>query len=86
MNEYRHKIGQSETPLCQCGALETVEHFLLYCSETEEKRQELLHNLNYSLGVIKLDRQLLLGYDNHEEMKNWRQDILIELASFLEKN
>ena len=62
-----------------------MEHFLLYCPETEENRQELLHKLNYNLGVIKLDIQLLLGYENHEEMKNWRQDILIELASFLEK-
>ena len=86
LNEYRYKIGQSETPSCQCGATESVEHFVLYCPNTENERLELLNNLNNTLGITELDIQLLLGYDNHEEMKSWRQDILNEMAVFLEKS
>ena len=84
LGEYRCKIGQSETPACQCGATETVEHFLLYCPNTEDERLKLLNSLNCNLGVTQLDLQVMLGYDNHEEMKHWRQNILIELATFLE--
>ena len=38
LNDYRHKLGQCETGLCECGQMETVQHFLLQCQLYEEER------------------------------------------------
>ena len=31
LNEYRHKTGLKESPLCSCGAIKTVEHYICDC-------------------------------------------------------
>ena len=38
LNDYRHKLGQVETRFCECGQVETVQHFLLECPMYEEAR------------------------------------------------
>ena len=31
LNKYRNNIGQTPTPLCDCGEEETTEHYILHC-------------------------------------------------------
>ena len=36
-----YRTGISDTPLCDCGmAVETIEHFLLYCRKYDTERQD----------------------------------------------
>ncbi|XP_071161036.1 uncharacterized protein [Mytilus edulis] len=43
LKNYQNKINQNIDPKCECGQLETVEHYLLFCENYEEARQKLIH-------------------------------------------
>lgn len=64
LNTYLHKIKVVETDKCECGALETVQHFLFLCPRWRHHRQgmRVAHgsrycNISYALG----------GYSDHKE-------------------
>ena len=57
---------------CDCGEIETVQHFLLECPLYEEERDQLLKNLFSQLGINYLDMDLLLGYSENENIPGWR--------------
>ena len=31
LNEYRHKVGLQDSPNCNCGRIETVDHYICKC-------------------------------------------------------
>ena len=37
LNEYRHKLGQAKTNQCECGQVETMEHYLIECPLQEQE-------------------------------------------------
>ena len=41
LNQYRSKLGLTESSLCQCGQVEDTEHYLLQCPLQEEPRNIL---------------------------------------------
>jgi hypothetical protein len=41
LNKYRNNIGQSHTPLCDCGEEETTEHYILCCHIYDHERTKL---------------------------------------------
>ena len=45
LNDYRHKLGQCESGLCECGQMETVKHFRLQCQLYEEERSIVFNRL-----------------------------------------
>ena len=48
LSDYRHKIGQVETRFCECGQIETVQHYLpLY----DEARYTLMKRLREQPGT-----------------------------------
>jgi len=64
LNTYLHKIKVMETDRCECGAPETVQHFLFLCPRWRQQRQgkraELgsrYCNISYALG----------GYSDHKK-------------------
>ena len=59
LNNYLHKIGREESPLCSCGnnAKETVKHLLLKCEIYEKQREKLRRELG--TGTMRLE--ILLG-------------------------
>ena len=61
LNDYAHKIGIIDSPLCSCGERETVEHFMLNCNLYEEQRQKLIHEMYYNTGSLNLDLETLLS-------------------------
>lgn len=83
LNEYRRKLGQVDTELCVCGCVESVEHYLCECPQYEDARLQLLTNLRNQLGLHNLQKYTLLGYDDHPEIANWREIILLELGKFI---
>jgi hypothetical protein len=41
LNDYLHSINATENNRCECGARETVRHFLLECKKWEQDRRQL---------------------------------------------
>jgi len=60
LNQYLHRFGHEESPLCECGsgAIENVQHYLLYCPRFDRQRAELTKDV----GVGGLWIEKLLGY------------------------
>jgi len=63
LNSYLHKINVAESNLCECGAFESVPHFLFACQRWKDERQNMktahgnrYSNLSFALG----------GYSNFE--------------------
>ena len=38
LNDYRHKLGQCESGLCECGQMETVQHYTYFSVNYTKKR------------------------------------------------
>lgn len=83
LNGYRNSIGQTTSPLCECGVLETPEHFLLDCEMFENHREELLISLQRACGIARLDTHTLLGNEDHEVIAEWRSLIQTELGKYI---
>ena len=83
LNEYRFKLNQCESFECDCGEIETVQHFLLESPLYEEERDQLLKNLFSQLGINYLDMDLLLSYSENENIPGWRESIINELGQYL---
>ena len=41
LSKYHNNIGQSLTPLCDCGEEETAEHYILHCHIYDHERAKL---------------------------------------------
>jgi hypothetical protein len=59
LNQYLHRFGHAESPRCECGsgAIENVEHFLLYCPRYDRRRARLVREV----GVGGMRMEKLLG-------------------------
>jgi ribonuclease HI len=59
VNQYLHRFGHVESPLCECGsgATETVKHFLLNCPRYDKQRARLLKEV----GICGMRMDTLLG-------------------------
>ena len=56
-NKYRNNIGQSPTPLCDCGEEETTEHYILHCHIHDHERAKLavqLKTIDESFDLLHL--------------------------------
>jgi hypothetical protein len=53
INGYLHRIGASDTDLCDCGAAkETIKHFLFLCARWNHLRAHLLQQMGTRIGDI----------------------------------
>ena len=74
-----------ETRFCECGQIDTVQHYLLKCSLYDESRNTLLKRLREELGIHAPNIYTLLGYDSPVEFPNWRELICEEVGRFIER-
>jgi len=66
--QHKFRFRLTETPLCMCGEVETVKHFLLECENYHEIRSQMLRkimNLNIN---SPLNTKLLLGGSKCEKV------------------
>ena len=85
LNHYRHKLGQCASGLCECGQMETVQHYLLQCQLYEEERNILYNRLREQLGIHTPNVYTLLGYEGHREISTWREQIMQEVGEYIER-
>ena len=57
LNNDSYRTGTADTPISDCGhALETTEHFLLYCNRYEKERKDMFDFI-YHCGIITKQNQ-----------------------------
>ena len=82
LNEYRYKIGLQESPLCSCGAIETVDHYICECEVYELDRQKLLTRLFYQTGEQGISAEIFLSLKD-EVFKEHRIGLLMMLSDYI---
>ena len=85
LSDYRHKLGQVESRFCECGQIETVQHYLLECPLYHEARYTLMKRLREQLGIHAPNIYTLLGYDSPAEFPNRRELICEEVGGYIER-
>ena len=79
LRSHLFRINKSDTELCDCGQIETVDHYLLYCPLYQTQRRELSENLK-TLSV-PMTRKNLLGGGNFEAPRQF--NVQSHFTSFL---
>ena len=51
LNEYLYKIGVVDRPYCQCGEVESREHYIMECSNLQDLRERLRLKLWQKTGL-----------------------------------
>ena len=64
LEQYKFRFGQAPTPLCECGDVENVSHYLLECNLHEEQREVLKETLRINNIERQLNTKTLLGGDD----------------------
>ena len=80
-----HKVNVKESNKCQCGAVESVSQYLLFCPLFEKEREVMRKRLFENCGIIHLDLNILLDARKDDELKEWRSVILSELEMYVAK-
>ena len=61
LKDYQYKLGISDSNLCECGQIETVEHYLLHCEQYFNQRESMRTHIFNTTGTANLTCELLLG-------------------------
>lgn len=80
LNEYLHKIKAAKTAACECGAVESIAHFLFSCRRWQRQRTKLRQEHSGRFGDLSY---ALAGYSSRKEggqnvdgpMKQWKASI-----------
>ena len=59
--DYQFKLGISDSNLCECGQIETVEHYLLQCEQYFNEREALRTHVFNTTGTVDFSCAFLLG-------------------------
>ena len=77
LKDYQYKIGISDSNLCECGEMETVEHYLLHCELYFNERETLRTHIFNTTGTMDLSCEFLLGCTETDLKKNIRTEHLL---------
>jgi len=61
LGQYNFKFRLTETPLCSCGEIETISHFLLECENYRIIRTQMMNQIRNLNINLPLNTKLLLG-------------------------
>ena len=81
LNQIKHRFGITHDPLCQCGELESIQHYLLECPNFETHRQSFRQKLMNLSQDLNFDLKTILGGSNLNEIK--QNIIQKELGNYL---
>ena len=70
LNKYLHQIGVRDSPLCECGSTETVEHYLLKCEHYFNSRESMRTKLFNAIGIAELSLDVLFKHSDYSKVIN----------------
>lgn len=70
--QHLHRFQLADTPLCGCGAMENVKHFLLECPLTERLRISLRNTIGSLRIAQPVSLKLLLGGEHLPEATQFK--------------
>ena len=83
LNKYLHQIGVKDSPLCECGSPETVEHYLLNCERYFDSRESMRTKIFNTIGEAELTLNLLLRHSDFlKVISDILSDFIIESNRF----
>ena len=77
------RFQMAASPLCRCGQVETVEHFLLHCTMYARQRQILFSSIQSIGSNIAVDMRLLLGGSDPNQVTQKKKKIVSSMHRFL---
>ncbi|KAJ5288337.1 hypothetical protein N7508_011112 [Penicillium antarcticum] len=84
LNGYLHRIGKTDSDLCECGVeRETVPHFLLRCTRWNEQRRALIEAVGPNLGSLSQmlgGKPEIVGDASEPNDRAWKPDVRIVRA------
>ena len=83
LNDYLFKIGVSQTRNCNCGEIETIEHYLLNCENYFNERERMRTVLFQQTGITELITEILLGINDNDLKKEHALTISSALGDFI---
>ena len=83
LKEYQNKVGIADSPTCEYGAIEDVQHFLLECPNYHVPRETLSQSLLLSGGIADFDTEILLSVTDDEDLKDIRPLIWDQLDMYI---
>ena len=84
LKEYQHKVGIIDSPLCECGAIEDIQQFLLECPNFSMQREKFKQSVLLSCGTRTIDTELLFSV-TEDDLKELHPLILNQLDNTLMK-
>ena len=67
LNKYLHQIGVKDNPLCECGSIETTEHYLFTCECYFDQRESMRTQIYNMTGIAELTLDLLLKLSDYSK-------------------
>ena len=83
LRDYQFKLGISDSNLCECGQIETVEHYLLHCELYFNQRETLRTHIFNTTGTYDLTSEFLLGCTKNDTRKTHGLTICSNLGDFI---
>ena len=83
LKEYQFKIGISDSNLCECGQIESVEHYLLNCELYFSEREALRTHIFNTTGTFELTCEMLLGCSKTDFRRDHGENISLMLGDFI---
>lgn len=83
LKDYQHKIGNTDNNKCECGQIETVEHYLLECEQYFNEREAMRTHIFNTVGIIDFNCDLLLGCTKTDLRQLHGFDISCVLGDFI---
>ena len=84
LKEYQHKVGIVDSPLCECGAIEDIQHFLFECPKYSMQREKFKQSVLLSCGIRDIDTELLFSVPE-EDLKELHPLILNQLDTYIDE-
>ena len=83
LHSYQAKINKNLSPLCACGDVETVQHYLFNCPNYITARCAFREQIGRELGFGSLDMDTLLSFDKVNDSSGDRIALLGILGDFI---
>ena len=83
LKDYQLKLGISDSNLCDCNQIETVEHYLLHCKKYFNEREDLRTHIFNTTGISDLSCEFLLSCTKSDFIKIHEMNIFSALGDFI---